>query len=106
MRIHLQLNQHSQTRCRLGIEMEGRVRMIAEKTRADQIGDGLLQSFAHDLGFFFTEGHQRDFFCRQNRAAAHGDGARWHVLDASKSRRGILAGDFIEVYLARDAVCG
>ena len=39
MRIHLQLNQHSQSRCRFGIEVEGRVRMIAEKTRADQIGD-------------------------------------------------------------------
>lgn len=106
MKIHLQLNQYSQTRCRFGIEVEGRVRMIAEKTRADQIGNGFLQSLAHDLGFLGTEGHQRDFFCRQNRAAAHGDGARWHVLDATKSRRGILSGDFIEMYLARDAVCG
>lgn len=106
MRIHLKLNQHSQTRCRLGIEVEGRVRMIAEKTRADQIGYRFLQSLAHDLGFLGTEGHQRNFFCCQNRAAAHGDGARWHVLDATKSRRGILAGDFIEVNLARDAICG
>ena len=106
MKIHLQLNQYSQTRCRFGIEVEGRARMIAEKTRADQIGNGFLQRLAHDLGFLGTEGHQRDFFCRQNRAAAHGDGARWHVLDATKSRRGILSGDFIEVNLARDAVCG
>ena len=106
MRIHPQLNQQSQSRCRLGIEEEGCVRMISEKTRADQIGNGFLQRLAHDLGFLGTEGHQRDFFCCQNRATAHGDGARWHVLDTSKSRRGILAGDFIEVNLARDAVCG